>query len=722
MLVAIATLLLAQKAPPSLAELNALAKARDVEGLTRLTALPSGVDNPFRVLRTGGAYEVGRFGWEAHRLKTPAGTEYVVLGTPLTSEDAGEILLRREGDRLRYVPESDPLGIRVRDHRLDLRFDIEDKQAILTDRMTFESVGKGDFVVRMSPSYRVSAVADEAGKAVPFVQASGVVAVRRPKAKSAAYTFRYTAKVDLPRYAGSISAREATLVNDYWYPMVARQPSRYSISIKPPEGWTAVAQGVRQEAPEGTFRYRMDLPVTYFSALAMPMKSVVHEDGGRTYRVWSPRLSPEAMKVHAELMVPIVEFYDATFGKWPFRGYGAVDSPSYGGGALEAYSFATYGGGLPDEDAHEPAHTLWGGVINNTYLQSFWNESFAVFSDALYRREVPIGNREERRRCYTQGGDADASFDGAAVFEAGAFDGPIAATLGYDKGAKVLQMLEQWLGTEATTRAMREWLAKHPAGEPGEWEDFERVVARLNPKRDIEGFFDDWGRRPGYAKFSATASYRDGATAIQLSWKGPRYRMPLTILRVEADGQERFDTVWLDGKSDAILIPGPPPARVSIDPWRQAVREIDPQEAPPSLSDALRRLQRVDEQPDRGWLPGVGRGRGAADGSDPAGKFLVGSPETWPLMKLLCEAVGFEVAGNRLTYRGTTIDLNEGAAVALIDLPGGKRCAIGLGRTAHPMSFGRSRLFVADRLGRHLRSVTQPKVTGPLTFDLNALR
>ncbi|MGV3616876.1 MAG: M1 family metallopeptidase [Fimbriimonas sp.] len=713
---AIVALLLAS---PSLAQIDTLAKARDVAGLQKLVTLPKGEIDPFPVLKTNGAYEVGKFGWRAYALKAPDGTEYVVIGTALTSQDVGEIVLRREGNRLVYVPETDALGIHLGRHRFDLAFDVPNKRVSLVDRLTFRSKGKGSFLFRMSPAYRVSGIEDAKGRPIPFRQASGVVATQRPAAGEATYTIRYGGVVDLPQYAGSISDKEATLVNDYWYPMVARQPTPYEIAIKAPKDWISVAQGNPLPSKGDKVRYRMDLPVVYFSVISAPFRHVEVSEGGRVYRVWSTRLEAPAMLRHAKLTRPIVEYYADAFGTWPFNGFGAIDSRQYGGGALEAYSFATYGGWVPSEDAHEPAHTLWGGVINNTYLKSFWNESFAVFSDGLYHREVPIGNPVERRLAFIQDAHAAPDYNAAPLVKSGAGIGPAGGSLGYGKGGVVLQMLEQWLGTESIVGAMREWLRVHPKGVPGNWEDFERVVRRRETGRDVKGFFDDWARRPGYANFEAAASYANGATLIDLKWKGPRFRMPLTVLLRDASGGDRYRTVWLDGKSDRIRLAGPRPVLVSVDPWRQAVREIAPAETPVLLTRLLASFPKVVDPKHPDWLTNTGGRAQTATGTvDPAGKFLVGSPETWPLLRSLCSKAGFEVSGNGLTYKGTTIDLTQGAAIAVVDLEGGKQCIIGLGKTEHPIDFGRTCLIVADNLGRFLRGVSEPKTRGPLTYRL----
>jgi hypothetical protein len=238
----IAALLMIQGGP-TLDQVQRLVKAKDVSGLTTLTDIPAGQLNPFNVLKTGGAYDVGRFGWTALRLESPNGKEsYFVLSTQLTSEDVGEILLRRTKQKLEYVPETDALGVAVKRHRFKLHFLPSAKRADLSDDFTvLEGPGGSTFLFRMSPQYEVSSITEE-GKKVPFRQTSGIVILPR-SAGEHTYHIVYSAIVDLPLYAGAISAKEATLVNDYWYPMIARQPAPYDIEVMAPKGWMIVAQG-----------------------------------------------------------------------------------------------------------------------------------------------------------------------------------------------------------------------------------------------------------------------------------------------------------------------------------------------------------------------------------------------------------------------------------------------------------------------------------------------
>jgi hypothetical protein len=161
------------------------------------------------------------------------------------------------------------------------------------------------------------------------------------------------------------------------------------------------------------------------------------------------------------------------------------------------------------------------------------------------------------------------------------------------------------------------------------------------------------------------------------------------------------------------------PEIVSFDPWRRILRTKQVNETPTELTSVLRRTRRYVEPGKTEWLRSVRAGSTITElPSSLDGVFLVGSPDTLGAMRALCEQAGFHVLGNQLEYDGTIIDLTKQGAMAVIDLPSGGQCVIGLGTASRPPHLGRSRLAVFDHLGRFLRGKTDPKTKGFLTFKL----
>lgn len=718
-----AALALATRQTPDLRALDALAQKRDVAGLTAYLT-PESVKpyNPLAVLKTNGAYETGKFGWHALELQPPTGTaSYVVLSTPITSEDVGEMVFERAGDKLRYVPEDNDLGVRILSHAFEIGFDVPTKRVSITDTMSVTKTrqGRGHYFIRMSPYLKVESVD---GGRTAFTQASGITALPSFPGKSVTLVIKYSGIVDQPQYAGSIASDEIQLSNDYWYPMIARYPAPYTVHAAVPPGWTLIGQG----EPSGPNGFKMDLPVVYYSLSAGPYKSASQQDDQKRITAWSMILDADQLRLQTELDKPILRFYSQTFTPLPFSGFGALATRLYGGGALEAYSYATYGRGfLPWEDAHEPAHTWWGGIINNTYLHSLWNESFAVFCEGLYGRNVPIGNHDERRLAFIQDARPQQDYLVAPPASASPWVGPASSSIGYGKGAWVLQMLETQLGTETMVKTMRQWLADQPKGQPGEWEDYEKAVAKVT-KQDLKWFFDQWIRKTGWARFEVKkVKWADGKLNGTVQFTGDPYRIECEAMLQFPDGKRtftKFNTMERkEGAGYAFTISAPEkPSLVSIDPWRRVLREQKPDESPTMLRTALEGMRRYSDPAHADYLPKLGGEPLTVLPKDLAGTFLVGSPETLKAMAPLCAKAGFTVKGSKLTYKGTTIDLGVGGAIAVVDLPEGKHCAIGLGTFKHTPDYGRARLVVFDQYGRFLRGETEPKTKGWMTFNLLA--
>ena len=698
---------------PPVETLSNLAKKKDFDGLAKYS---TGNGSEFKVLK-GGSYAVGKFGWTAEELAMPGVGNFVVFTTPLTSEDIGELLFERVGSKLKFIDEQTKDGLRLRHHKVHVQFDIGRKEAGIMDYVNAEVTPNSlkFHALRFSPCYKVSSITDGT-KAVPFKQSGGIVMIPKQPNGNFSFTIAYTGTVKLPNYAGSISPAIATLTNDYWYPMVNRMPTTYEISVVPPDkDWTVVAQGNYLGKDTKTKlvaeMFKMDLPTIYWSLTVLKTRHVSEKFDGRTLQMWSPRVDPKRMELQPKLYAPIIRLFEKEFGTFPFDSYGALDSPVYGGGALEAYSYATYGGGLPEEDAHEPSHTWWGGILPNTYLKSFWNESFANWSAGFYAREVPIGNSLDRREAFQTVSLPEEEYNNATLMNSGVLTGTAGGSLGYGKGALVLSMLEHLIGSTNLVDCMRYWVQTHQKGDPAEWEEFESIVISRMAQFQLQDFFDDWFKRPGFANVSLEAGkYSTGKFEGKLAWIGKRFRMPIDLWFENKGGGMQVRTldtknVDSDGRF-TIAMPDFHPNKVYFDPYHRALR-VGPAPKFNSFGESTSGFEVVRDSSHPEYMEDgpAPSGNGKLDNLDK--KLLIGHPSTMPQMKNLCIKAGFSVSGDLLTFQGTTINLKNAAAVAIVDLGDGKKCGIALGTCRMGPNLGHAYVGVVDDLGHLLRGKTR---------------
>jgi hypothetical protein len=711
------TLALYLQAGPSLDTLNELAKKRDAKALASFSI---GDGSEFKILR-GGAYDVGRFGWKVEAFEPKfTKSKFVVFTTPLTSQDTGELLFERVGGKLKFISELDPEPIRLAHHKLNMTLSPERKEVGIVDEVTTtvqRQVKAEVATFRFSPCYKVSSITDGTSP-VPFQQVGGIVIIPTPKVDTR-FVITYNGTVNLPQYAGSILPNNVSLTNDYWYPLVNRWPTTYELTVEHPAEWEVIAQGNRLDSKpsKGGLQttYKMDLPAIYWSFTVGKMRHIETDLDGLKHHVWSTNLTEEKMRYQPRFNSHILGFFSRSFGAYPFKQWGSLDSPTYGGGALEAYSFATYGEGwLPDADPHEPSHTWFGGILPNTYLKSFWNEGFAVWSEGLYERECALGSTEDRRAAFVKVCNPAEDHNDAPLMASGVSIGGAASSLGYGKSGDVLSMLEQLIGTSNMLEAIKEWVRIHPKGTPAEWEEFEAIILRRNQSLALKDFFDDWFRRPGYAQVSLTGlSYAPGKLSGRLNWTSPKFRMPLEIWMENATGARQ--SVMLDTKECAedgsftISILGFTPKKIFFDPYRRALR-AGPTPRFDSYGDLSQSMKIYRDPATPLYMTSYESS--AKELGDLDRVLIIGHPDSTPKMKDLCVKAGFSVKGQNLTYRGTTIDLTKTGAVAIVDLGEGKRCGIALGKCDLAPKLGKAHVGLVDDLGRMLRGATR--------FPLNA--
>ncbi|MBS1709159.1 MAG: hypothetical protein JSS65_10620 [Armatimonadetes bacterium] len=698
---------------PTIAQLDAWAAQRDVTSLQGVTAEQGRA--ALVVLKQPGAYGGGSKGWHALQLVAPAGgTEYVVFTSPQTCEDYGDLVyVWRDGKLAAYVPESDVLGVKAVHEDIDLRFEPEKKTAHLVADVKVVRSGQASpsFFLRLSPNYRVASVYRE-GQKVPFAQAGGVVALPTPKETEATFTVAYDAVVDQRGFAGAISSDEAMVTNDYWWPHTGRLPLTHTTTAHVPLDWEVMAMGepvsTNVNGKVKTVKTRMDLSVSYLSFSAGKYKLAQRKVDGVDYFVASMKMTDAQMQMQLDLMPDVIKTH-SRYGRYPFSRWGAVVSDLYVGGALEAYSFATYGlGWLPDDDQHEPAHTWFGGLRSNTYLRSFWNESFADYADGRASRSHVIGYSPDREYTFVMHPSPGPDWTKATCRASGVDTGGTGSSLGYGKGGFVLQQLEQEMGPQAMDAALAHWVADRKPGEPTEWEDFEASVGQ-----DWKWFFDQWLGRPGWPDVTfSNARYADGSVTADYSFAGDSYRMTLEVWVEDANGG-RLERVLVgdDGRSKKGTVKfavNSKPTLVSFDPYRRVLPDRSSAAEAPLRYESARGYSRIVDAAHSDWGPANAPHVVPADMDK---TFLVGHPDTMPALKPVLEKAGVAFRGDTFTYHGAKFDLKDSAVVGVVDLAG-KRVRFQVGSIRREAKVGDAAVAVVDKLGRFLRGQTHPVRSG----------
>ncbi|MCW3053485.1 MAG: Aminopeptidase [Chthonomonadales bacterium] len=485
------------------------------------------------------------------------------------------------------IPETETLGFRVRDHDLNVTFDLPGKNVTVTDTIQVERTAEQvpPFgLLRISHDFQIQSIthADVADKTpVSFHQAGGIIAFTPPTGRKFALTLHYTGHLD-NRESDYIRTDEAVLCS-YWYPHIGRLPARTSVTVTTPPEWKAIAQGevVREaQTPDGgsTVTFRNEVANCFYTLDIGRYTITSRKVKERTLSVYQLRANPALAQTCLDRLSATMDYYEHNFAPFPYTRYAVVETQGAFAGALEAYSFATFGPNtLPELIAHEFAHSWWGGMIPCTYTHSMWDEAFAEYSDDLFTRSHPPANQNtspvpptaprifaERRR----NAEAYASVAVAQAYDT-EDDHHIAA--GYEKGHQVLKMLEMQLGQPMMLRCMRRFFADHPKGEAADWREFEAAVQR-ETGTDYRWFFAEWLERSGVPTLALahTAYHKDPKGYLVetdvVQEKNP-YRLEMPIVLEITGGQPLQVTKEIDGATTHLTFHVTSvPTRMRLDP------------------------------------------------------------------------------------------------------------------------------------------------------------
>ncbi|HLJ56566.1 MAG TPA: M1 family aminopeptidase [Chthonomonadaceae bacterium] len=491
------------------------------------------------------------------------------------------------------IPETETFDLRIRDHMMNAVLSLQRKLLTVRDLVSLERARTGDRdgridygILRLNEDYRLASLYDPGtGLPVPYAQAGGVVVFAPPAAERFQLAMEYSGS---PNHSNGdfIHPDEAVLAS-YWYPNIARLPASLTLTATAPIGWTAVAQG--EPGPTringdgtATTTWRNTIPVSYFTLDMGKYREFQRKWRGRT--LYAYMLDPKASVAERtardslDRLEASLGFFESSFGPYPYSRYAIVETNGPFNGALEAYSFATFGPRtLPEYVPHELSHTWWGGLVPCTYTTSMWNEAFANYSDDLFQRSHDSGavgqqavqagiarRRAERKR-------SETSYGNLPIVAVADTENEAENAVGYLKGAQVLRMLEDEIGQAPMIASMRAFAAGHRRGEAADWQEFESVAARTTGK-DLHWFFDEWLTRPGAARLGIAdvSAHRDGAEyqiTGRIRQSGELYRLKLPIVATAKSGAvARIVLDVADRDTPFSITMSRAPDRIEIDP------------------------------------------------------------------------------------------------------------------------------------------------------------
>ena len=375
----------------------------------------------------------------------------------------------------------------------------------------------------------------------------------------------------------------------YWIPSndVPDDKATLDLKVTVPHQLTAVANGtlIEKSEKEGrvTYHYRERHPIaTYLIAVSVSdfsffsdyYVSLTNDTIPLSYYVLPNDLSKA--KEDWKDVPRMMDFFERTFGAYPFDSYGMVEVPIRG--AMEHQTMTSISSRLVTGDhtydyivVHELAHQWWGNLVTLADWRDIWlNEGFASYCEALYIEHTQgvsalQGYMEAFKERYLSEVNQRGDFP---IYDPVYLWG---ATV-YQKGAWILHTLRWTVGDTLFRRILRDY-GQTFSYSSADTRDFIRVCEQISSS-DVQPFFDQWVFGAGMIELSAswevTQVHEDQYLARLLLQQTQRvetvFEFPLEI-RFTTPSGEKSDTLFVDERTQEFTFSlGERPVSLALDP------------------------------------------------------------------------------------------------------------------------------------------------------------
>jgi len=519
------------------------------------------------------------------------------------------------------LAQSAPPGIHVTDYAVSI--DLPDSGSSINGdaTLTVQRTGTVDMLSLDLLKLTVSRVTIN-DRSTKFVRTDSTIDIPLPRGIGPSFKVRvvYAGAVTDGLIAHKDSAGRWTYFGDnwpnrarYWIPSMDRPSEKATISwtVTAAAGQTIVANGALIESRNLPMaqrrrvlsRWRESKPITPY-LMVIAAAPLVRLDLGETACGLGElqRCVPQSVYVAPEQrkILPgafsragdIVQFYAGKVGPFPYEKLAHLQSETRYGGMENAtaifYADGLFrrGGVTEGLIAHETAHQWFGDAVTERLWPHVWlSEGFATYFAALWTQHAhgdsAFRAEMERSRSYIMA-------DTTAVVRRPVIDTletVLVALLNnnsYAKGGFVLHMLRSELGDTAFFAGIRDYYAKHKHG-TALTADLQ-VALEHSSGKNLQAFFDQWLRRPGYPEVSValetTAPPGRSAVTVAQTGRFGYFEFPLTIVLVDRSGAQHRYRIPVAARAATrfeIDQPGADVERIIVDPEVTAlVRNLNP--------------------------------------------------------------------------------------------------------------------------------------------------
>ena len=474
----------------------------------------------------------------------------------------------------------------LRDAVADLNLDLTSMS--VASGMTVQSVRRGGPIETPGP----------ASDNLPFTHFNNRLHIRMPplsKAGEFTFTIRYRGTPAAGLRIGPNMHGDRTFFGEnwpnlvrHWLPMIDHPYDKATgeFVITAPNQYQVVANGLvieELDLPDNMRRthWKQSVPIAswlYTIAVARFSSHFAGAIDGAPIQTWVfPQDREAGLKLFEDTSRRAMRFFITSIGPYSYEKLANVQATGFTGGT--EYASAIFYGekGVSSGRGpvvHEIAHQWFGDSVTEGDWDDVWlSEGFATYFALLFTehdegRDAFVAGLKRSRAQVLQ---LEQKLPDAPVIHRNLADmEKVLNNLIYQKGAWVLHMLRQEVGTGHFWTAIREYYRRHRNGSAST-ADLRAVFEQVSGKQ-LEWFFTQWLTRAGVPAIEGTWRYDAGRKVVELtlgqSQTAPAFRVKLDVGIAATPGAlPRVESVEMTAKQATYTFPlDAAPAEVSLDP------------------------------------------------------------------------------------------------------------------------------------------------------------
>ncbi len=386
----------------------------------------------------------------------------------------------------------------------------------------------------------------------------------------------------------------------FWYPWFYADLVTFSLNLTLPKGWNAVSQGGREaySSEENLVRVRWVSPEPQeeIYLVAGEWSEYLRQAGKVIAMVFLRTPDSDLAQRYLEVTEQYLEMYEKLLGPYPYPKFALVENfwetgygmPSFTllGSKIIRFPFI-----LHSSYPHEILHNWWGNGVYVDRETGNWSEGLTTYLADYLVQEQHGGGKASRHAAlqkYTDYVEEGKDFPLTEFQER--YD-TVSQAIGYGKTMSFFHMLRLKVGGEVFIEALREFFHENKFRRAS-FTDLKHAFSRASGL-DLDFEFEQWVTRPGAPRLQvsrAKATKNEEGYLLTAIIRQKQKRLPYRLelpLAVTLEGRKEAyqTTILMKNKTLDLSIQIPErPLRLDLDPEYDLFRRLDPEEAPPSIS------------------------------------------------------------------------------------------------------------------------------------------